>query len=226
MKTTTIDAPPTMDKPVQVESLGGVAHVFFRHPSPWLIFGAGAAFTSLRLFWGGWSTWDLAVALTIAALWPVQEWLIHVFILHWKPFRLLGRDVDLYVARRHRDHHREPWLLEHVYVPTPTVVTGLALGVPLFLAIWWSVLPMSVGLTALATFFVLGSVYEWTHFIIHTGYKPRSAFYRRLWRHHRLHHFKNENYWWGVSRIGADWLFKTAPDPADVERSTSVRDIV
>lgn len=213
------------DKPMPVESLRDAVQVFFRHPSPILIYGTAALFVALRIAWGGFAIWDLAIAAAIMVFWPVQEWLIHVFILHWKPVKVLGRKLDLYVAHRHRQHHREPWLLEHVYVPTPTVLGGLLVGVPVFTLVWAALLPLEQGLTALAVFFLLGSVYEWTHFLIHTGYKPRTALYRRLWKHHRLHHFKNENYWWGVSRIEGDWLLGTAPDPADVEKSTSVREI-
>lgn len=220
------DAAPAVDKPAQFETVLDAARVFFRHPSPQLIFGAAFVFTTLRLFWGSWTWWDLAIAAWIVVFWPMQEWLIHVVILHWKPFRLFGKKIDLYVAHMHRKHHREPWLLEHVYVPTPTVVGGLLTAVPAFIIGWYFLFPMAQGLTALAVFFVLGSMYEWTHFIIHTGYKPKSAFYKRLWRHHRLHHFKNENYWWGVSRIGGDWLMRTSPDPAAVEKSTSVKEII
>ncbi len=212
-------------RPTPLEDLPAAIQVFFRHPSPLMIFGTAALFVGLRLAWGDWSVWDLAVVIAIAGFWPIQEWLIHVFILHWKPFEVFGRRIDLYVARRHREHHEEPWLLEHVYVPTPTVVTGLLVGVPLVAVAWFAWLPVSMGLTAFATFFVLGSLYEWTHFLIHTAYKPKTEFYRRLWRHHRLHHFKNENYWWGVSRTEGDWLLGTAPDPGDVEKSTTVREI-
>jgi hypothetical protein len=215
-----------MNKPTPVESLGDAVRVFFKYPSPWLIYGTAAVTLAVRIAWGGWSWWDLGVAAAILAFWPVQEWLIHVFILHFKPVEIFGRTFDLHVADEHRKHHREPWVLRLVFVPTRTVVTGLVVGVPPYLLIAWAWLPWSTALTALATFFVFGSIYEWTHFLIHTAYKPKTRWYRKLWKHHRLHHFKNEQYWYGVSRTGGDWLLGTAPEPNEVEKSTSVRDIV
>ena len=42
-------------------------------------------------------------------------------------------------------------------------------------------------------------------------------------RNHRLHHFKNEHYWFGVTMLGADRLLRTAPQAEDVERSPTAR---
>ena len=50
------------------------------------------------------------------------------------------------------------------------------------------------------------SCYEWPHFLIHTPYRPRSRYYRAIWRGHRLRHFKNEHYWFGVTSTVADRL--------------------
>ena len=37
-----------------------------------------------------------------------------------------------------------------------------------------------------------------------------------LWRNHRLHHCKNEHYWFGVTMLSGDRLLGTAPAVADV----------
>jgi len=47
--------------------------------------------------------------------------------------------------------------------------------------------------------------------------------YQGLIRNHRLHHFKNEHYWYGVSMLAADRPLRTAPDPESVERSETAR---
>ena len=78
-------------------------------------------------------------------------------------------------------------------------------------------------LSVLAVYFVLALHYEWIHFLIHTRYPPRSARYRRLWRNHLLHHFKNEHYWYGVTRLGGDRVFGTAADPDRVPTSSTAR---
>jgi hypothetical protein len=38
-------------------------------------------------------------------------------------------------------------------------------------------------------------------------------------REHRWHHFRNENYWWGVSMGMGDRLFRTAPAVEETGRS-------
>ena len=66
--------------------------------------------------------------------------------------------------------------------------------------------------------------YEWTHYLVHSDYRPRSRPYRAVWRNHRLHHYKNEHYWFTVTSAGtADRLFGTYPDAAQVETSPTVK---
>lgn len=71
----------------------------------------------------------------------------------------------------------------------------------------------------------LGLVYEWTHYLCHSSWRPRSAFYRELWKLHRLHHFKNENYWMGVTMHAGDRLMGTLPEVGDVETSPTCRNL-
>jgi hypothetical protein len=73
---------------------------------------------------------------------------------------------------------------------------------------------------------VLGLLYEWTHYLIHSDYKPRTRAYKAVWRNHRLHHYKNEHYWFTVTTTAtADRLFGTYPDPATVETSPTAKDL-
>jgi hypothetical protein len=57
--------------------------------------------------------------------------------------------------------------------------------------------------TGLLVSYVILGAYEWCHFLIHTPYRPHGWYYRTIWRGHRLHRYKNEHYWFGVtSTIG------------------------
>ena len=67
--------------------------------------------------------------------------------------------------------------------------------------------------------------YEWTHFLIHSKYRPRRAYYRLLWRHHRNHHFRNEHYWFGVTTDLGDRLLRTRPERDAVGVSPTARDL-
>jgi hypothetical protein len=104
------------------------------------------------------------------------------------------------------------------------------LAVPLVLAagalvVWPLAGELTVGpfVTAALTGYALIAIYEWTHFLIHTAYRPRSRAYRTVWRTHRLHHFKNERYWHGITNTVADRVFGTLPDHREVERSPTAR---
>lgn len=214
------------EKPARVETLGDAVALFFRFPTPWIISSVMVLAWSVRLWLGGFSGWDLAIGAAVIGFWPIQEWLIHVFILHFRPKTIFGRTVDLHVAQKHREHHSAPWVLKDVFVPMRTLLSVVFVGLPLLLVVWSLVLPIEIGLSGVAVFATFGLVYEWIHYLVHTGWKPRSRWYKKLWQHHRWHHFKNENYWYGVTRIEGDWLLKTAPDAGDVESSPTARNLM
>ena len=78
-------------------------------------------------------------------------------------------------------------------------------------------------ISAVLTGFVLVLNYEWMHFLIHTAYRPRTRLYRAVHRNHRLHHFKNEHYWHGVTNNVSDRVLGTNPEQREVERSETAR---
>ena len=59
--------------------------------------------------------------------------------------------------------------------------------------------------------------------MIHTAYVPRTWVYRSIWRNHRLHHFKNEHFWHGVTQNLSDLVLGTNPDQREVPRSKTAR---
>jgi len=193
---------------------------FFQYTSPRVMTALMVISLTAKIVVGGWTVWDLAVAAAIIGFWPVQEWLIHVFILHFKPKKILGRTIDPVVAQKHRLHHRDPWRLELVFIPTHI----LPLAGPAVFALYWLIFPtLPMVLTGLATNFLFSLHYEWVHYLVHTRYTPKSKIYHRLWKNHRLHHFMNENYWYGVSMLSGDKLLRTAPAREAVEPSDTVR---
>lgn len=173
-----------------------------------------------KLIVGGWSLWDGAVVLGIVLAWPVQEWLIHVCILHWKPRKLFGYIVDPLPAQKHRAHHRDPWDPELVFIPYQVLPWTL----PLLVVLWSVAMPTwGLSLTGLSFYLLMALQYEWVHYLVHTSYKPRTRYFRRLWENHRLHHFKNENFWYGVSMLEGDRILGTQRAKADAETSPTCR---
>jgi len=204
-------------------SLGGAWSEFVRHPSPWMIaaFLVGSVVARLAVGGGGW--WELLVPAVLIALFPVIEWVVHVVILHWRPRSLGPVTIDSLLAREHRAHHADPRDLPLVFIPWRALVWLL----PAYVAVALLAMPTtSSALTLLVSVYAIMAGYEWTHYLIHSDYRPRSAWYRAVWRNHRLHHYKNEHYWFTVTSSGtADRLFGTYPEPATVEKSPTARSL-
>jgi len=201
-------------------TLGEAIPVFLRHGSPRVLLLCLAIAVVARIGVGGFSPWDVVPLVGIVAYWPIQEWLIHVFILHARPRTILGRSVDFRVPRKHRAHHREPWRLELLFIP----MHSFLYSIPVLLGLWWLVTPsLPLALTGITAHFALALHYEWVHFLVHTRVQPRRAYYQRLWKNHRRHHFKNEHFWYGVTMLGGDRLLGTAPDLAAVPTSKTAR---
>ena len=210
-------------RPRRGVTLAETGREFWRHPSPWLITAVLVGSTVARVVVGDWRWSDLLAPLVFVALFPVLEWLIHVFVLHWRPRRVGAVTLDTLLARKHREHHADPRDIPLVFIPWQTM-TVLAVVVP--------VLPLLVfprpgqALAFSMTVGLAGLVYEWTHYLIHSDYRPRSRAYRAIHRHHRRHHFKNENYWLTVTTANtADRLLGTAPDPATVPTSPTAKNL-
>lgn len=197
-------------------TLRAAAAEFVRYRSPRLLLAGAVVVLTARVLAGEWSRVDLVVIAAMLVLQPFVEWLIHVYVLHWRPREVRGRVVDPVPGRSHRRHHQAPkdptfiFLYEKVVVGS-LVVQATALGLA------------AVTHRAVATGFMMSLLltlaYEWTHHLIHTDYVPRHAPYRSLWRAHRLHHFRNENYWYGVTSGLGDRVLGTYPDKDEVPLS-------
>ncbi|MGH3414547.1 MAG: sterol desaturase family protein [Marmoricola sp.] len=209
-------------------TLGQTWRRFWHYPSPWMIAAYVVGTVVARVLVGHWAVSDLWAPLVFVALFPFTEWGIHVSILHWRPRKVAGVYVDTLLAREHRRHHADPRDVPLVFIPWRALVWVILL---VGLAI-----PMAVGRLAGAswggvlTYTMVVSVvlfgYEWTHYLIHSDYRPRTRAYRRIWRNHRLHHYKNEHYWFSITTSGtSDRVLGTHPDPATVRTSRTARDL-
>jgi Fatty acid hydroxylase len=212
------DAKPAA--PASPRTLAEALPYFARQTSPRILAVALVIAAGVRLGLGAWSAWDLLPVAVLLAYWPLNEWLIHVFILHFKPFQLWGHTVDFRVPRSHRAHHRDPWNLEILFIPVHSFSYSLVLLVG---AAFLLTPTPALAFTAVTFYLAMSLHYEWVHFLAHTRYTPRTAYYHRVVRNHRLHHFKNEHYWFDVSVVGGDWLLRTEPDRDAVETSPTCR---
>jgi Fatty acid hydroxylase superfamily len=214
----------------EVTSLGRALRQFLRKQSPWTI-GAGIlALVVIRVLVGE-VTWRDAVAVAaMVAVYPFGEWAIHVFLLHAKPFRIRGRKIDTMAARAHRAHHEEPndldmvalywWQAAFLMLVAVPLTVGLGALIVTLIA---GAVPLGALISAALTGYCMIFLYEWIHFLIHTAYRPRSAAYMAIWKNHRLHHFKNEHFWHGVTNNLSDRVLGTNPDQREVAKSKTAR---
>jgi len=177
-------------------------------------------FVAWRVYLGNWQISDLYVALALIGFQPFTEWLIHIGILHWKPRKVAGIPIDLHAAKKHRGHHWDPNDVPQIFIPLFDLAT-LILGVGLLLVV---LLPRTeLVVTGAVVGTSLALTYEWTHYLIHTAYRPKSGWYRAIWRSHRLHHYRNEHYWFGVTNNIGDRVLRTNPEKTAVPVSDTAR---
>jgi len=168
------------------------------------------------------------VALTMVLVGPF-EWLVHRFLLHAPSDSV--RMTRLGTGTGHVEHHNDPaelrWLMlcwrdAALFTVALGALAG-AFALPLALVFGASmVATFATGWTAVS----LGLLhYEWTHLLVHTRYRCRSKRYHRLESHHRLHHYRNEHYWLGVTARSGDRMLRTMPDRGDVVLSPTARSL-
>jgi hypothetical protein len=212
-----------------VLTLGDCWRSFVGRRTPPLL-GAGIVGAAvLRVALGHFDWRDPLVIGGVLAATPLVEWAIHVYLLHAKPLRIGRFRFDSIAAREHRAHHMAPAELDGVLLP----VYGVLIFLPLIAVVTWLVsFPVHLVIggdriphaaTGLVAAYVILAGYEWSHYLIHTPYRPKSRYYRAIWRGHRLHHYKNEHYWFGVTSTVGDHLLRTAPDQSSVPKSSTAR---
>jgi sterol desaturase/sphingolipid hydroxylase (fatty acid hydroxylase superfamily) len=210
-----------------------IARTFVAQGSPQMIIAFIAVAAVVRLMVGGWSWIDGTILVITLAATGIVEWVLHLYLLHASESAWTSRRLG--TGSGHRRHHLDPpdleWLLltrADAIVFSVLIAVGSALwAVP---AMW--VLGSQVDgidllaptLTAILCAYLALGHYEWTHLFEHTRYRPKTRYYRRLVRNHRLHHFRNENYWLGITSNLGDRLLGTYPaSKTDVPLSETAR---
>jgi hypothetical protein len=206
----------------------GAAYV--RRGSARVLLTGSAALAATRLTVGGFGRGDVLAVVVTVAITGTVEWVIHRHLLHapadaWTT-RVLGTGVG------HRRHHLDPtdvdWLMLRAVDAAVFVVVFGAVTAAWSLPLMWVTGSALLGpfLTAWTLAAIGLAHYEWVHLMVHTRYRPRTAYYRRLARNHRLHHYRNEHFWLGVTSGSGDRLLGTRPKrTADVPLSATARSL-
>jgi len=158
-------------------TLADAGREFWKHPSPWMI---GAMFVGAlltRIIVADWQLTDALVPLVMLTLFPFFEWIIHVFILHWRPKRLGRLTIDPLLAREHRAHHVDPRSVPLIFTPAKSLLWVI----PLTVAVALLAFPRQpMGLTYLLFISLMWLCYEWTHYLITVTTSPKPVFTARF----------------------------------------------
>lgn len=185
-----------------------VAAEFSRHGSGYVLVGYLLLTLLLRSRRGRPGPADLRAILVVAAVRPLFEWALHRSVLHGPARTVAGVRLDPGAA--HRGHHRFPDDVAGALLGTGFAVSNGA-GVAVLGAAVGGLAAGPGGMlsgAAAAEASLLG--YEWLHLLAHSGYAPRSAWFRRLRASHLRHHFRDEQANFGVTSRLADRLLGTA----------------
>ncbi|WP_394173769.1 sterol desaturase family protein [Guptibacillus hwajinpoensis] len=153
-------------------------------------------------------------------IFSVSEYTTHRFLFHLKAPK--NQIFLKFLKRLHYDHHKDPNDLHLMFLPI--WYTG-----PQFLFITYviflitnqigSSLAVGVGLMSMLLF------YEWKHYIAHQPIVPKTNFGKWLKKTHLLHHYKNENYWYGVTNPFVDMILGTFKDEKAVTKSKTAKNL-
>lgn len=170
--------------------------------------------------WAG-LTWGVLAVFAFGLLtFMFSEYLTHRFVFHLKPPK--NPFLLKMLKRLHYDHHTDPNDLHLLFLPLWYSLPNLSVLAIIFYLIagsWGLTLAFASGLMMMLF------LYEWKHYVAHRPIKPRTRFGKWVKKTHILHHFKNENFWYGVSTPFVDVLFGTLKNEKDVETSKTAKDL-
>lgn len=166
---------------------------------------------------------ELATWIGFAAgviVYGISEYVTHRFLFHMKapknPFLLKT------LKRLHYDHHEKPNDLHLLFLPMWFSIPSFFITSFLFFSITSSLNSTYAFATGLIGYFLY---YEWKHFVAHKPLQPVTKLGKEIKKAHLWHHFKNENYWYGVTHTSIDRTLGTYKDQSQVEKSETARNL-
>jgi sterol desaturase/sphingolipid hydroxylase (fatty acid hydroxylase superfamily) len=205
-------------------TLGELTIAYATYPSVWLYAVLAIASVAGSVMLGVMAS-PLRLVATLAAtlvIFPFYEYVLHRFVLHNRALYKSPLTADVW-KRIHYDHHQDPNRLDVLFgSPSNTLIGVLAPTLPLGYAIGG----FSCALAAAALGLVLFAFYEFCHCVQHLNFTPKSAWLRRIKKHHMAHHFHNETGNFGITSTIVDRLVGSGYEDRETRpRSAHVYDL-
>lgn len=164
-------------------------------------------YSSGLLYWSATQT-SLTLVTTIALFlvgllaFSLVEYLMHRYLFHMNIYTATRKKMQ-YIM--HGVHHEFPKDKDRLAMPPLASLTVATLLLFLFRLI------MDDYVFAFLPGFLIGyASYLFVHFIVH-AFQPPKNFFKKLWVHHGIHHYKNNEKAFGVSSPLWDYIFRTMP---------------
>ncbi|WP_096189332.1 sterol desaturase family protein [Evansella halocellulosilytica] len=163
-------------------------------------------------------TW---VALFIGVgMYTLSEYTTHRFLFHMKPPK--NTILLKLIKRLHYDHHTNPNDLHLLFLPLWYTLPQLIIVSTIIYLITSSLIMTNSVMTGVILSLLY---YEWKHYIAHRPLQPWTVWGRWMKKNHLLHHFKNENYWYGVTNPSMDFIMGTFKDEKNVKKSETANNL-
>jgi len=144
------------------------------------------------------------VFLAGIVFWTLFEYVLHRYVFHFFPEGGFQKRLQFLF---HGVHHQYPNDKDRLVMP---VTLSLFIAAVLFV-----LLRIFFGELVWGFFagFALGYLaYDMTHYSIHHAKTPKNAYFRKLWKHHMDHHYRDTNRGYGVSSAAWDHVFGSLQD--------------
>ncbi|QPC47842.1 sterol desaturase family protein [Mangrovibacillus cuniculi] len=165
-----------------------------------------------------WTQW-LSILIGMVT-YTLGEYLTHRFVFHMKPPK---HPFFLKLMKRvHYDHHVKPKDLHLLFLPLWYSVPNIVVVAILVFFITGNLAVTSGFISGVVIFIIY---YEYTHYVAHRPINPKTPWGKWMKKVHLWHHYKNEQYWYGVTSPIYDYALGTFKDQKDVEKSATARDL-
>jgi sterol desaturase/sphingolipid hydroxylase (fatty acid hydroxylase superfamily) len=134
--------------------------------------------------------------------WTLSEYLLHRFVFHYEPSSDLGKHLHFLL---HGIHHDYPNDQKRLVMPP---ILAAILVIPFYLLFRWILGTGSAFFAASAGFLVGYLAYDMIHYAVHHA-PLRHPIWKRLQKHHMVHHYHDPNHGFGVSSVIWDKAFGT-----------------
>lgn len=166
------------------------------------------------------------LSFIVILLSPFIEYFTHLYFLHLP----MPKDTDtklkkyyaLFLENIHHYHHKDPKNVDFIFAQIWLTIPALFLDTAIIYLLTKSVAVTLVLANSIILYYLF---YEWCHFTAHSSYNPKTKYFQYMKKYHILHHYKNENYWYGITSPLGDHIFGRYKNPDFVDKSLTAKNI-